>query len=72
MLSAQTIKLRLDIPNDQCCKKTFRFRFPFRFFFLPFKITKSQSFGSISFVIYIPIYPATTAAKECLACSIAN
>lgn len=50
MLSAQTIKLRLDIPNDQCCKKTFRFRFPFRFFFLPFKITKSQSFGSISFV----------------------
>lgn len=51
ILSAQTVKRRLHIPIDQCYKKT-----SFGFF-LAFKITKSQSLGSCSFVnIYSYLY----------------
>lgn len=58
ILSAQTVKRRLHIPIDQCYKKTnFVFAFRFGFFFLAFKITKSQSLGSCSFVnIYSYLY----------------
>lgn len=37
-------------PMINAVKRHFVFAFRFGFFFLPFKITKSQSFGSISFV----------------------
>lgn len=37
-------------PMINAVKRHFVFAFRFVFFFLPFKITKSQSFGSISFV----------------------